>query len=309
MFDTPILFLIFNRPDTTQEVFNRIREIKPKYLFVAADGPRKNKEGENEKCLATRAIINNIDWDCEVKTLFRDNNLGCKIAVSSAISWFFEHNEQGIILEDDCLPHPSFFRYCEQMLDKYKDDPKIYHIGGNNFDYSVLKKRKDSYFFSAYALIWGWATWKRAWEKYDNDIQDYDNLLKSDRIKDYLKSNEEIEYWRDKFNRIVNHNFDTWDFIWQYTIWKHGGKAIVPFRNMVKNIGFDHEATHTIPTGNYNPKAHLRAINHIIKTHPKGLDINRKEDVKTFKYNYLNQPTLKEKVLFKLKQIQRSVAR
>ena len=128
-----ILFLIFNRPDTTQRVFNEIRRVKPTKLFVAADGPRKNKEGETERCQAARDIINQVDWDCDLHKLFRDKNLGCKMAVSSAINWFFENVEEGIILEDDCLPHPTFFRFCQELLGKYRDDERVMVISGDNF--------------------------------------------------------------------------------------------------------------------------------------------------------------------------------
>ena len=146
MFNTPILFLIFNRPDTTIEVFNRIKKIQPKYLFVAADGPRQDKIGEKEMCEATRAIIEQIDWDCEVKTLFRESNLGCGKAVSEAISWFFVHNEMGIILEDDCLPDLSFFSFCENLLEKYKDDSRISTICASN--YQLQNNTSNSYYFS-----------------------------------------------------------------------------------------------------------------------------------------------------------------
>ena len=166
LFETPVLFLIFNREDTTQKVFNVLRRQKPKYLYVAADGPRKNKEGEAEKCRRTRDIINQVDWDCELKTLFREENRGCKMAVSSAISWFFEQVEQGIILEDDCLPHPSFFPFCEELLIRYKDDDRIGHIGGNCFLPGLIEDGL-SYDFCSISHIWGWASWRRVWKNYD----------------------------------------------------------------------------------------------------------------------------------------------
>ncbi len=162
MFQTPILFLIFNRPDTTKRVFESISRVKPTKLYIAADGARKNKVGEVLLCQETRNIIELIDWECEIKTLFRTENLGCKIAVSSAIDWFFENEEQGIILEDDCLPHPSFFGYCETLLNYYKDDLRIGHIGGDNFQ-KGKKRGEGSYYFSQYYFIWGWAIWKLAW--------------------------------------------------------------------------------------------------------------------------------------------------
>ena len=155
-FSIPILFLVFNRPETTALVFQEIRKVRPQQLFVAADGPRPDRTGEAEKCAEVKKIVAAVDWPCEVKTLFRDNNLGCRVAVSSAINWFFENVEEGIILEDDCLPHPDFFRFCNELLDYYRNDERIMHIGGNNFQF-VNKYGKSSYYFSHYAHIWGWA--------------------------------------------------------------------------------------------------------------------------------------------------------
>jgi len=180
-FNTPILFLVFNRPNTTQRVFNVIRQVKPKQLFVAADGPRRDKGADEEKCEATREIVKQIDWDCEVKTLFREENLGCGKAVSSAITWFFENVEEGIILEDDCLPNLDFFGYCEELLDRYRDNREVMFIGGDNFQKG--KKWGDaSYYFSAYNHVWGWATWKRTWDIYDFKLDsinenDIDSIL------------------------------------------------------------------------------------------------------------------------------------
>ena len=155
--ETPVLFLVFNRPDTTAQVFEAIRQAKPPRLYVASDGAREDKEGELEKVKQVREIVSQVDWNCEVKTLFRDKNLGCKIAVSSAIDWFFEQEEMGIILEDDCLPHPTFFRFCQELLERYRDDERIGMISGNNFQFG--RKCTDySYYFSMYSHIWGWAS-------------------------------------------------------------------------------------------------------------------------------------------------------
>lgn len=168
--NVPVLLLIFNRPDTTQRVFHEIRGASPLQLFISADGPRENKPGEFEKCQITRDIVRQVDWDCEVYTNFRDKNLGCKIAVSSAIDWFFENVEEGIILEDDCLPSFSFFRFCEELLEKYRDDERIMQIGGTNL-LSEWQRSDDSYYFSKYGAIWGWATWRRAWQYYDVNMK------------------------------------------------------------------------------------------------------------------------------------------
>ena len=170
MFQTPILFLIFNRPDTTKLVFESIKRIKPAKLYIAADGARKHKVGEDLLCKETRSIIDLIDWECEIKTLLRTENLGCKIAVSSAIDWFFENEEQGIILEDDCLPNESFFNFCEQLLNQFKENKEIMHISGNNFQDGITRG-DGSFYFSKYNHIWGWATWKRAWKLYNVKLE------------------------------------------------------------------------------------------------------------------------------------------
>ena len=177
MIDTPLLFIIFNRPDVTLRVFNELKKQKPKYLFIAADGPRAGFEDDIDKCKRVREVVlNEIDWDCEVKTLFRDLNLGCGHAVSGAIDWFFENVEKGIILEDDCLPNKSFFYFCENLLESYKENDEVFAISGANFQ--DKKIGKASYFFSKYLYVWGWATWRRAWENYDFDLSGLENFKK-----------------------------------------------------------------------------------------------------------------------------------
>ena len=248
MFETPILFLIFNREDKTQKVFEAIRRQKPKFLYVAADGARKDKPGEIEKCRRTRDIIKQVDWDCEVKTLFRAENLGCKIAVSSAITWFFEQAEYGIILEDDCLPDPSFFPFCEELLIKYKDDERIGHIGGDCFFPSLVTKNQ-SYDFCSFAHIWGWASWRRVWKNYDvnfnywrkyqHDINKRNSLFTGLREKIYFSS--AITDAIDGLNGI-----NTWDTQYFFMLRTQHQLCIYPSVNLVTNIGIgDINAAHT----------------------------------------------------------------
>jgi|LauGreDrversion4_2_1035121.scaffolds.fasta_scaffold03025_4 2-polyprenyl-3-methyl-5-hydroxy-6-metoxy-1,4-benzoquinol methylase len=243
MFATPILFLIFNRPNTTSLVFDAIKLVKPRMLFVAADGPRENNIGEFDLCQKVRElVVENIDWDCEVKTLFREKNLGCGRAVSEAITWFFSHVEEGIILEDDCLPDSSFFNFCEVLLLKYRDVPQIMHIGGHSL--GVHHPFLDNtYFFSAYNHIWGWATWKRAWKFYQFDIDKIDKKIISVNFHYYFKTRNEISYWESIFTKSKNIN--TWDYQWTFSIWENKGISILPLVNMVKNIGFGTGATNT----------------------------------------------------------------
>lgn len=244
VFQTPILFLIFNRPDTTKLVFESIKKMKPKKLYIAADGPRVDRLGEFELCERTRNIIKDIDWECEVKTLFRSNNLGCKVAVSSAIDWFFENEEQGIILEDDCLPNESFYFFCEELLNYYKKDNTIMHIGGSNFQNEKIRGNA-SYYFSNYNHIWGWATWRRAWEKYDVNMQTFTTEECNDILNQTFKSEKEKFFWRKIFNDSIKKDVNTWDYQWTYAIMKNKGLSIIPNINLVKNIGFDENGTHT----------------------------------------------------------------
>src|SRR5262249_47548369 len=163
----PVLFLVFNRPETTARVMEAIRAAGPERLYVAADGPRDSKTGEAEHCAEVRQLAMNVDWPCDVRTLFRDRNLGCRRAVSSAITWFFEQEPEGIILEDDCLPSFDFFPYCAELLERYRDDERVMAICGSAYA-DVSSDYPHSYYFSYYADMWGWATWRRAWLHYDN---------------------------------------------------------------------------------------------------------------------------------------------
>src|SRR4051812_16452735 len=195
---TAVLMVIFNRPDTTKQVFEAIRKAKPPRLYVAADGPRPHVPTDKEKCAETRKVIEGVDWPCEVKTLFHEKNLNCGVAPSTAFTWFFEHETEGIILEDDCLPSISFFRYCSELLERYRDDTRIMGIGANNFENENTREQEYSYNFSSLAYIWGWATWKRAWQFIDLKVTHYPELNK----KHYLDESYDTIYKRDFFNYI-----------------------------------------------------------------------------------------------------------
>jgi len=245
MFKTPVLFLVFNRPDVTVQVFEAIRKAKPPRLYVAADGPRKDRPGESENCIQVRQIATQVDWPCEVKTLFRDQNLGCRHAVSSAIDWFFENELEGIILEDDCLPHPSFFRFCDELLERYRFNLRIGQVGGGNFQFG-FRHNDQSYYFSKYTHIWGWATWRDRWQgTFDISISDWPNVKKSRSIKPLLNSSEEWRYWSRIFNKVYNKNIDTWDYQWLYANWMQDRLTVLPNVNLISNIGFSEEAAHT----------------------------------------------------------------
>jgi hypothetical protein len=233
---TPVLLLIFNRPDFTQKTFDEIKKAQPKQLFVAADGQRKNNTLDAEQCPKTRAIIEQIDWPCDVKTLFRNKNLGCGKAVSSAIDWFFEQVEAGIILEDDCLPNTDFFYFCQEMLARYKNDTRIFHVNGCNFQKE--QPLKDySYCFYNFPHIWGWATWKRAWQHYDFEMKSFKNFERNKIIKDLFHEEPFQDHWFYFFKSMHEKKYNTWDFQWVYTVFMQNGLCVSPEKNLITNLG------------------------------------------------------------------------
>ena len=248
MFNTPILFLIFNRPKCTEIVFNTIRNIQPKKLYIAADGPRDNFPEDIFKCKITRKIALNIDWACKVHTRFRENNLGCGRAISDAISWFFKQEESGIILEDDCVPCESFFLFCKELLEKYKDHERIMHINGNNFNVPISKFFKNrnlySYYFGSFAQVWGWASWRRAWEKYDYNISSWKNKKMRRTLFNRFPN---IGTYLERalcFDMVYRGTSDIWDYQWQYAVLANEGFVIIPTNNLVSNIGYGSDSTH-----------------------------------------------------------------
>jgi hypothetical protein len=258
MFKTPILFLIFNRPENTQRVFEEIRKQKPKYLFIAADGPRSHFEEDIEKCKITRKIVfDGIDWDCEVKILFRSENLGCGKAVQDALNWFFTEVEMGIIIEDDIIPDPSFFDYSALMLKKYRNNNNIFSINGYSLGY---KNHNYEYGLTRYFNMWGWATWRRSndlvnktWPTYDGtlDFKKSNKFLKTLKLPTIWLQNEWFERWRYLFDQTKSGNIDTWDYQWIYTCLKSEGFCIRPNLNMINNIGFNKNSTHTPQAPHY----------------------------------------------------------
>lgn len=242
---TPILFLTFNRLDTTKRIFEAIKKARPKKLYVASDGPRANVQGEGSKVKEVRDFIeSNIDWECEVKTLFRDKNLGCRLAVSGAIDWFFENEEQGIILEDDCLPNQSFFQFCEELLEKYKDNEEIAAISGNNFNKEKIGEA--DYYFSKIPHIWGWATWRRTWKKYDVNMSGFPEFKKNREIKKIWSAKNVQNYWLYILNEVYNNKINTWDYQLSFSLFINNSFCICPNVNLVSNIGFGKEFTNTV---------------------------------------------------------------
>jgi hypothetical protein len=243
--NTSVLFLIFNRPDLAAQSFARIREARPSELFVAADGPRPDRPEEDALCAETRRIIEGVDWPCELHTLFRGENLGCCRAVSEAITWFFEHVEEGIIIEDDCLPDPSYFPFCAELLERYRDDARVMAISGNNFR-PTQAAADPSYSFSVYCFIWGWATWRRAWKLYDDKMSGWHVIRETGWLRGLMQRPEIAEHQRSVFDAAYTRNINTWDYYWGYACMRNSGLTILPCVNLVTNIGFDERSTHTV---------------------------------------------------------------
>ena len=244
MSDVALLYMVFNRPDLTQRTFEFIREARIARLYIAADGARANRPGEPEKVREVRKIVSEVDWDCEVRTLFREENLGCRQGVRTAIDWFFEHESEGIILEDDLLPHPSFVPYCQELLGRYRHDHRIMSITGGNFQHGT-ERTEDSYYFSRYPLAWGWATWRRAWRLYDGDLATWPKNGKQMLLRDVAAGDDAFaNFWLTRLDACRSGRLNTWDFQWYYSCWIQHGLAIVPKANLVSHLGGRLDGTH-----------------------------------------------------------------
>lgn len=246
VFDTPILLLAWRRPEALSKVIDAIKPSRPTKLFVACDGPNKSRQDEAEKVAKVRLVIKNkIDWDCSIKYRYSTTNQGCKIGVSRALDWFFENVDEGIVLEDDCIPHPDFLSYCRSLLERYRHDTRVWSISGTNFQ-SGRKYGGASYYFSRYATVWGWATWRRCWSTYDVDLVSLARFRRHHSSQYVFNSTIERIYWHSIWERLRHTSIpDTWDYQWMYTCFSNGGLTVVPNSNLISNIGSGDDATHT----------------------------------------------------------------
>lgn len=278
-----VLFIIFNRPDTTERVFEQIRAGRPARLYIAADGPRAQKGGEDTLCQQTRAIVSKLDWPCEVKTLFRESNLGCKNAVSSAIDWFFAHEEEGIILEDDCLPNNDFFKFCDTMLDRYRNDTRIRHIGGANLQHGK-KWGEASYYYSNMTHIWGWACWRRVWQDYDKELGRYQVDEVRSKMETIFDDRFAVDAWMEIFVKLKAGEIDTWDYQLGFLNFLNNGLSVIPNVNLISNIGFGKNSTHTSDSNNPNANLPLQRLGEI--THPLNISPQKQADYYTLKQDF-----------------------
>lgn len=275
-----ILLLNFNRPDLTARVFEKIRSVRPSRLYLAVDGPRKANPPDEQKCKDVKLIFENINWDCRVRTLFRDENLGCKKGVSTAIDWFFEHENEGIILEDDCLPSESFFYFCDQMLDKYRHDTRISLITGTNLQDGIIRG-EGSYYFSQYSNIWGWASWKRTWANYDAALANYNANDVASELKNVFNDDFLLAEWLKIFHRLKAGEIDTWDYQLNFITFFQNGLCITPNVNLISNIGFRADATH-VNTNYHNSELPVGELWELV--HPKSFIPQKQAD-----YYFLNK--------------------
>lgn len=277
--DVPIAFLVFNRPETTSRVFEAIRQARPQQLLVIADGPRVGRVGEAEKCAAVRAVIDLVDWPCEVRHNYSEQNLGCRNRVASGLDWVFQQVEEAIVLEDDCLPDPTFFSFCREMLARYRDDERIMHIGGTNFQDGVARG-KGSYYFSRLSHIWGWATWRRAWRHYDVTARSYPRFQASGAMANIFPSKRMQHAFLRDFANAHHNRVDTWDYQWTFALCRQNGLAVIPNTNLVRNIGFGSEATHTVDEGSVFSEMSTGSIGAIV--HPEFVFPDLEADQYTF---------------------------
>ena len=286
MFDIPVLFLVFNRPDTTFKVFEAIRNLRPKQLYIGADGPRLHIEGDSEKCEQVRSIVDQIDWDCEIKTFFRTENYG-PFAPFTFIKWFFEHEEMGIVLEDDCLPDDEFFLFCREMLLRYKDDERIGIVSGSNFD--LKEMTPYSYYFSKNTFIWGWASWRRVIQPFEASLDnfpfsEFKVLLK----KDFDTLGERLQL-KSVYRGLKRGEIKTWDYQFSFSLLKRGFLSVIPGKNLISNIGFSADAIHTTDTS--SPLADRRREVIFPLKHAPDVERNREAE-RSFFYNYTTERRL-----------------
>jgi hypothetical protein len=282
-----IVFLIFNRPSETAQTFEAIRAARPSELFVVADGPRSYRPSDLDLCERTRGIIDQVDWPCQVRRNFSDENMGCGKRVSSGLDWAFAQVEGAIILEDDCLPDSSFFPYCAELLERYRDDERVMMVSGNNFQ-NGRQRTSDSYYFSQLPHIWGWATWRRAWQHYDFAIHDW-RIRGADWLRSALQDDFVVHKWSKCFDDISSRAVDTWDYQWVYCMLSRNALSAVPNVNLVENIGFGNSAaTHTVSTNDVLvvPRRQMP----FPLRHPSRVE--RCEAADEFEIRYLNSPNL-----------------
>ena len=247
----PVLLIAFNRPHTAKKVLEAIGRVRPKELYVAVDGPREGNDDDVRKVKEVKDLVKTVvDWPCKVKTLFREKNGGCEKGAIGAVNWFFDNVEEGIVFDDDCVATPDFFRFATEMLEKYRNDERIMHVAGYNF-HRGWKRSDYSYYFSKYPYVWGWASWSRAWKKYDIDAKEYPEIRKGNYLKDIYPGFLERKYIQHLLDTAYYKNNDAGDTQWLFSVIMNNGLSIIPNTNLVSNIGFCEDSAHTKPEDSF----------------------------------------------------------
>jgi hypothetical protein len=284
---TPVALLFFNRPEPLARVFERVRQARPEKLLLVADGPRASRPQEAEACERARAVAQAVDWPCEVLTNFSAENLGCKRRIASGLDWVFQQVEEAILLEDDCLPDLSFFRFAEEMLERYRGDERIMAISGSRYFASSLEP-EASYYFSRYAHIWGWATWRRTWAHYDVNIAGWPQWKAQGGLRRRFPRLLEAWYWSLKLDRVYRGLVDTWDYQWSLAGWMRDGLCVIPAKNLVQNIGFDAAATHTLSASSSWMQA-AESLDFPLR-HPRQVAADHEVEARTWRQNFRPDP-------------------
>jgi len=298
--NTPVILILFRRPETTRRVFEAIRQARPPKLYIVADGARG--PDDDASCESARAIVANIDWPCEVIRDYADTNLGVAKRVSSGITGAFRHYEEAIILEDDTLPNPFFFKYCEELLARWREEERIQHISGTNFIHCHQAEIQHSYYFNNHPAIWGWATWRRAWQHYDTRLPHWPEHRKEGLLERKLHTTTARQNWTETFD-LHHDNEDpwTWDYHWTYATWVQNGLAAAPRQNLVTNIGFGEGATHTGTTT--APDLPIDPSHDETIVHPQGPDIHEPLNRWLEEHLHKKQPNKFQRGLSKLRKI------
>lgn len=279
---TPVLFIGFNRIGPAEKVFEAIRAARPKKLYFACDGPRN--EDEAVRCEEVRALVERVDWPCELHTRFNSTNLGLRKGVSSAIDWFFQAEPEGIVLEDDTLPVPTFFRFCQELLEHYRDDKRIWVVLGNNLMTDYKGEEDGSYYFSGhgYGAPWGWASWRRVWEHYDVDMKAWPELRASTRLKDFFLSRQEERDVLEMMDYVHQGLMNSWSYQLDVKRVANHALNILPYTNLVKNIGFGEDGTHTLDLNDPRNQDTARDMSFPM-AHPRFIMLDARRDLEYFR--------------------------
>jgi hypothetical protein len=299
--EAPVLFIVFNRPDTTQRVFNAIKKARPQKLFIAVDAPRSGNIDDEKNCAKVKEIVKQVDWECQTYCRFAETNQGCGNGVFNAISWAFENEDRLIVLEDDCVPSQPFFSYCHELLERYRNDTRIWIISGNQY-YEEAVTTPHSYFFSHYGHNWGWATWKRAWSEMDMSMAKFPLIIEQDLYKAAFSTDKEAAFFQKNADKIYKNKElkpHTWDCQFGFTVTSNGGLSIIPAKNLVSNIGYWGSHTET------KHRFHDRPVDENFKiiSHPDFILRDNNYDIYHFEQHWNKKESISKRLIRKIYQI------